>query len=250
MSTECIEKADMHLQTIESGDESTTELSTDIVANTIKCDQTNECIVDEIVKAFKCNDSNAACPKEILSTLSQKTEHIFPMSDISDQCLNTITLSNDRNHKFSGQSDLTDNEFIDTKTEQNIFNIYLSDGNTNALKSESKRNPVIQVLSESSSTDLLKTTDFEAINDLTANDKDCVVDADTTLEPIISFQSTECAFDKTVNELTVNETVNNFDEMNKEKSLPLPKSVITFYCESLDDLKETGSESEVDIEEI
>lgn len=269
IAIELNEKADINLKSIELNDEPSNKSFNDIVIDSVavdsnESDRIDDCIVDT-ANALQLNGSKADFEihnegsNEVLSTLSQQNEGIDPLSDISGQCLNTATLSIDKNQiisngnkkhsTFGGTLDLTSKEFIDMNT-QNVLNICLSDVNVKASKPNTKKKPIIQVLSESSCSNLLETTNFEASNEFGLNGRDCMDNIGTPLELNVSFQSTD---DGLIDETTEKQTVEtNFVEKIEEKSKPIPNpsSAITFYCENLDDLKEIGSDSDVNIEEI
>lgn len=237
-TTEAIEDADIGSKTIAPDDKPTKESLRDLVCgseakNVINLYHSNDEGIGDTVKPPNCDNSMAEF--EALSTRSQNKE-VHALGDISGQCLNTtIALSNGDGHgskgnnghsMFGGNLERTDNEFIDMKIKQNIFNVYSSDGNANGLQTNAKQNPLIQVLSESECTDLTKSADLEATNAL-----NLIEDANDDRRMIQK----------------------NFDAKNEEKPLEIPKSsssTITFYCANLDGLKEIGSDSDADIEEI
>lgn len=256
------DKTDINLQSMESSDAPSKGRLNGIVIDSVaadsnQSDQTDDCIVSGDTKnAINEFELHNADTEDMLSTLSHQNDVLGPLSDISGQCLNTAALSidqnpiiqngNDKNSTFGGVLDMPSNEFIDVDT-QNFLNICLNDKNVNAvnLKPNTKEKVKIQVLSESSSSNLLETTGletgFEAFSEVNSDENDCIGNIETPNTPVKSRE------EKLIVEAEA-DCVERID--GKSQSIPNLSSTITFYCESLDDLKDVDSDSDVDIEEI
>lgn len=132
-------------------------------------------------------------------------------------------------------------ELIDVKA-KNIFNICLnaSDGNNRNKPMHDKPNILIEVLSDCDSTEFI--ADKNERNEI-------VVDTET-LKPIEIISSPEMEQMRNETEHDKKECVNS-NLLIETQSGPASKSTaITFYCESLDDLKGTDSDSDAIFEEI
>lgn len=255
------EKTITNSLSIEASDAPSKELINDTVidavaAVSIQSHQTDLCFVaDDAEKTIQFNDSSTelviqnADSKDILSKVSQQNDVLGPLSDISGQCLNTAALTIhqnglNKNSSFGGVLDLPSNELIGENT-QDILNICLNDENVDALKSKpnTQEKPKIQVLSESSFSNILESTgletSFEPVDEVDSSKNDCIDDAETPLKPSTLSKSRE------ENVIIDAEKIDG-----KFQSNPNFSSTITFYCENLDDLKEIDSDSDVDIEEI
>lgn len=281
-SFDIIEKADSSSLSIEAIDAPSKELLNDSVIDSvatdsiqIQSDQIDDCTVDDDtekvvqLKASTTEFEIHAESKDILSTLSQQIDVLGPLNDISGQCLNMAALTidrnqiiqnqNDKNSTSGGVLDLPNNEFIDANVDvgaKNILNICLGDENARALKlgPNTEEKPKIEVLSESSSLNLLETTGletgFEAVNDVSLNENNCTDNVETSLEPstIPKFEEGDLTVGISDMQTVEAECVEKLE--GKSQSIPNLPSTIKFYCESLDDLKKIDSDSDVDIEEI
>lgn len=193
--------------------------------------------------------------------LKQQNGVLGPLSDISGQCLNTRALSIDQNQfiergeeinsTFAGVLGLASNEFIDVDT-RDILNICLHDANVDALKSKlnSDETPKIQVLAETNCANSMEKSDEkEPFNEFNLDRID-FTDNIETLAPNAALQSVK---ERLVIESTDMQAIQTeFAEQTdgKSQSSSQLSSTITFYCESLDNLKDVDSASDVDIEEI